>query len=460
MKFLILVVPLFVAPLSVNAEDISFDDFVPPTKAGNPDPQKLPVEKSVTEKGGVVEAQNAQDGLNYALKQLLKEDGDGVKEITVPSGFAVLAISTQDYNTYKNRNATLLSKRSAYAKALAVAKKNMVGSFDGVMNACERSFSDSLATIDTGSDEGQANIAQNSQESCKETVSGVLAGYVLYYVKDNAPDNKTVTVALASSTKTRTAIKKVGGAVISTQDMRKAWEDLMTEITSGLVPPMGARLLSNPKTGEKTVVGFGSSIVRLNRNNTVARKLRQSAKRMAQIRANNSLVSFLNGDKVYWEGGFDEAQVEKSNQFEVPAPAQPGEEAATPEMKLANIKVFDQTQSQFLNTMKESNDYKVITAGHLPPGIKQKSFVDQSGDWAIAISVYSAGMTARAEKYGSENRAATGMLDKYQQNKNKAGGKTPATDITQRKLKTQGGLQENGDNPRGPSGSVTRDSDL
>jgi len=67
-------------------------------------------------------------------------------------------------------------------------------------------------------------------------------------------------------------------------------------------------------------------------------------------------------------------------------------------------------------------------------------------------------MTARAEKDGAENRAASGKLNAYEkERKNK--NRSPLQS-SERHLKTDGGLSDQGDNPNGPSGQVTKDSDL
>ena len=105
------------------------------------------------------------------------------------------------------------------------------------------------------------------------------------------------------------------------------------------------------------------------------------------------------------------------------------------------------------------HDYKSVTAGKLPAGIKQKSFIDEDGDWAIAISVYSASMTARAENAGAENRAASGKLNQRKR-ASKQTGKSASSASSGRSLSTKGGLKENAENPKGPSGQVTKDSSL
>lgn len=408
------------------ASGLSYDDFAPPASGGS-----TKVEAAVEKKGDVYQAKTAQDGLNYVYKALI-DKGTGVEAIVVPSGMAVISVGSAGYKTYDNRNATLLSKRAAYTRAIAEAKKELVGWFEGLSTKCRTAISSNLVSLDSGSDQNQTNTSSSTAEDCKNVVQGMLRGYVTYAINDQ-PEKKKVVVAIASSTKTRTAVMHVEGAVLTTTDVRRMWDSTMAEIASGAVPPAGARMITNPVNGETIIVGFGSAIVRQNRDASIARTLKEAALKQAQMRADSSLVGFLKGDKVIWEGRLNEDTTEKEHQFEY--------------NPTGDVKVFDQTKNTFLNNLQSSDDYKVTTAGRLPPGVKKKAFIDQSGDWSIAISVYSRSMTARAEQAGSENRYGVPS-------------QPPPPQDTGRMMRMDGGLNEGADNPKGPSGSVSKEPEL
>jgi hypothetical protein len=435
-----------------GAPDLSLDDFVPPV-AGGP----TEVQAEVSEDDGVVVAETAQDGLNHAYQSLVESGDDGIEEVVVPSGYATISVASADYRTYDNRNATLLSKRAAYTVAMARAQKQLVENVEGLTSACERSLSTTLESRDAGTGENRTNVSTNVTEQCREDVKGVLNGYVVYAVKDNAPEEKTVTVALASSTKTQQAAQRVGGALVLARDKNRAWDTLMAEITSPFAPPVGAVMMTDPDTGENIIVGYGSAIIRSNADPSTARKLQQSAERQAQMRANNALVSFLVGDEVYWTGGFEESQVEGAEQFEyLPAP-QPADSADTPEkllgafMKKAleavedkggeekpeavlSVRLFETTRDVFLNTLKQTEEFNVITKGQLPPGVRKKAFVQENGDWATAIAVFSNSMSPLPAS-AVEGAQAPGQG-------------------------TTGGVNENAENPAGPTGQPTTKQDL
>ena len=204
--------------------------------------------------------------------------------------------------------------------------------------------------------------------------------------------------------------------------------------------------ITNPKNGENIIIGYGSAIVRKNRSSRISRKLQKMSKQQALMRAKNSLVSFLQGDKIIWDSGFDENQIEKSEQYE---------DIKTPEGK-EETRVFENTKDTFLNTFKMSEDFNSITKGKLPPGVKNKSFIDESGDWAFAIAVFSNSMTTRSAKAGRENKAAANQLDKSANYEKVIDPEYMKT----RKMQLHGGVNEKAANPKGPSGIVTEDSNL
>lgn len=412
--------------LAGSVHAMSLDDFIPPSEGGAIEPQN-----AVVQQNDVIRAESMQDGLGYAYQQLMNEDGEGIRTVQTKTGMGVIAVSTAGYQQYENLNATLLSKRAAYVRAFTDAQAQLVKNFEGFQNNCRSAVSSQTLALDSGLD-SVANSATTQEEACSEVTRGTLAAFVTYMIQDDV-DSSEITVALASSTKTRSAVSRVGGAVVVSSDPKKAFGHIAREISQGVVPPLGAKLIHNPETGESIVIGFGSAIVRQNADSAMARNMRKMATRQAQMRANNALVAFLKGSEVYWEGGFDERQLEASEQFDIPTDR---------EGRPQNPVAYDQTRHTFLNTVSQSDDYRVVTAGQLPPGIKTKTFPSEDGYWMNTIAIYMPSAVAEATQAGRENRAAaTGQ---------------PAG----RTFRTEGGLAPGSVNPQGPSGKVIHGNDF
>ena len=420
-----------------SAQNLDLDSFLAPVQGGSET-----VEGDV-EVGETVHAETMQDGLN-AANGLLSEDGDGVLLVSTKTGLGTIARASATYNTYENLNATLLSKRAAYFRAYQEAKKQLLVNFDGVQNSCEGAVNDELVDLQTGV-ESAANTFTETSEMCMETISGLLAAFVVYDVDDDV-DNTEVSISVASSTKTRSAFSRLGEAVIRTGDPSAAFQNLMVEIARFATPPMGARLITAPDTGEQVVVGFGSSIIRTNKNKNVANRLAKAAKSNAETRARNALVQFLQGDRLYWEGGFDESQIEGSQQFEIPVDEQGN---------VGDPQVLENERNMFLNVLTDSQAYSTVSSGKLPPGVRTRSFTSQDGNWQFSVAVFSQSATAQARQAGAENQAAAGTLDKMQSQGSQTSGGSAS-----RPLQTEGGLSADAANPQGPSGQVSDKNDF
>ena len=423
---------------NVVAQNLDLDSFLAPVQGGSETVQ------GDVEVGETVHAETMQDGLN-AANGLLAEDGDGVLLVSTKTGLGTIARASASYNTYQNINATMLSKRGAYFRAYQEAKRQLLVNFDGVQNSCEGAVNDDLVVIDTGV-ESTANTLTETSEVCKETISGLLAAFIVFDVDDNINEQE-VSISVASSTKTRSAFSRLGEAVIQSGDPNAAFQNLMVEIARFATPPMGARMITTPNTGEQVVVGFGSSIIRTNKNKSVAKRLAKAAKSNADTRARNALVQFLQGDKLYWEGGFDESQIEGSEQFKIPVDE---------EGNVGDPQVLDNERNVFMNVLTDSQAYATVSSGKVPPGVRTRSFKSEDGYWQFSVAVFQQSATAQARQASRENKAASGKLDQMEAQQGSGGSAGRAS----RALKLEGGLTSGGLNPQGPSGQGSDKEDF
>ncbi|WP_025820340.1 hypothetical protein [Shewanella marina] len=416
--------------LSTAYANVDFDlnDLVPAT---NVDQAQSINTDNVKEVDDLIISADPKAAVLVAHQSLIEDDGDGVKMIAVSSGVGILSSGSASYETYENRNATLLSKRGAYLKAFQIAKKQLVENMEGMSNMCGTAINETMDIIDTGTD-SVANTVSLTSDNCAESVKGALVGYVTFDVFDD-PSENLVRVTLISTPKTREQTKRSVGALTQTTEPNVIFKQIVSDLQAGVLPPVGAKVITNAETGESYVLGFGSSIIRDNKNKSVARKLLSTAKSQAQAKARNSLISVMQGEQVYWEGGFTENQLEKNEQFEYEP------ESINP----AETKALGEDKHTFLNNMKTADSYKSFAAGKVPPGVSVKTFTSTDGAWSLAVAVYAPSLEAAAQKASSENkqRIKEGQADRN------------------RKLNSTGGLTET-DSSQGPSGKVSNINEL
>lgn len=411
--------------------DFDLNDLVPATV---PSAEVQAIDTSdVKEVDDVVIADDPKTAVLVAHQSLIEDDEDGVKMIAVSSGVGILSSGSASYETYENKNATLLSKRAAYMKAFQVAKKQLVENLEGMNNMCATAINETTDSIETGT-EGLANTNMLTSDNCGESVKGALAGYVTFDVYDNA-EEKLVRVSLISTPKTREQTKRQVGALTQTTEPNVIFKQIITDLQAGLLPPVGAKVITNAQTGESFVLGFGSAILRENRNKSVQRKLASMAKSQAQAKARNSLISVMQGEEIYWEGGFSENQLEKNEQFEYP------KDSIDP----ADATALAEDKHTFMNNVKFAESYKSFAAGKVPAGVSTKTFKSSDGNWQLAVAVYAPSLEAAAKKASAENQ------QRVREGKNQGSA---------HKINTTSGLTEGSNNTQGPSGQVSNVNDL
>lgn len=410
----------------VNAQDFDLTDLTPAR------PGESVAAGDTVSAGNVVVGNDEATAVKVAHQQLVNNDEDGIRLIQVGSGTGILSIGSAFYETYDNLNATLLSKRAAYNQAALIAKKQLAENFEGVELQCENVAKLSIDYIDTGSD-SVGNEAASMQESCMNSVAGSVSGYVTYDVFDDVDANQ-VRISFISTPKTRAQIRDKHGAVEVTTNPNEIFRQVVNDINNGVLPPMGAKVLTNADTGEVTVLGYGSAIVRHNDDSRMAKRLKQMAKNQSQTRARAALLGTLEGDEVYWQGGFDESQMESTQQFEY----------TDPERDPSKVKKLDDSRSQFLNQVRQSDAYSAVTQGKLPQGIGMRSFLSEDGHWQYTVAVYSPSLEATAKEAKREM--------------NSGGKATPGN--SGEAINAYGGRNSEATNPQGASGAVSDDDNL
>lgn len=427
MKGITLKVSLLTAALGFSAfaqaQDFDLSDMLP-ARPGESVPAGAVIE------GDIVVATDDTTAVQAAHQSLLETNEDGIRLIQVASGIGILSTGGAHYQTYDNMNATLLSKRGAYNQAYLVAKKQLVENMNGIEVQCGNMARVTMDVIDTGT-ESVANTQNAMIENCLESVEGSLAGYVTFDVYDNV-DSKHVRVSLISTPKTRAQISLNRGAVTQTTDPNDIFRQVVTDINRGVLPPMGAKVLTNETTGEVILLGYGSAIIRENSNARVASRLKDTANRQSQTRARAALLGTLQGEEVYWQGGFDERQIESAQQFEYEDPY-----LADPE----TVNLLSQDKEMFLNHLTTADDYGTIARGELPAGVSMRSFTSEDGHWQYSVAVYSPTLEA----------VATQAAEQTQQGIEGRGN---------RRISVFGGVNDNAANPQGASGRVSDEHNL
>ena len=374
------------------------DDFLPVVQGG-PSDVKQPQQVAIKDK--VVSAATAQDAINAAVGENVKnlKNSDtpevGAKMVTYPSGLGFVASGVATYRTVENPTLTRIAKRKAYVIAFIKAKKSLAEILGGLANEGKETVRESLVNINLPKEE-MTNISTKSNESLKQTVDMMLRGFVIYEVKDDTSQNM-VYVSIVTTPKTRGKLARPAPNVVEANSLRDGLNQVITEVRSGLVPPVGGRIIMMRATGETVFVGFGSAVVRTSANNAVQAKHNLDAQKIAGMRSKDALCGLIIGDKATWEGSVKESLKDVVQEFESANQNDPLAKKSP-----ADAKKLAEARQTLVSRLESTDIYKSVRKGILPPGVNTKTWFDDDHAWAYAMSVYAPSLTNAASQAAKE----------------------------------------------------------
>lgn len=432
---------------SSSVYSLTADDFLPPAQAQNDAEKAAALEikepNSIKEETGLdgvkaVSAANIQDAVNSASQKIQLNGGIGAQQIKFPSGFGWVASGVSTYNVMPNSSATLTQQRLAYQKAFLSAKKNLAEALYGLSTEAKETLLSELDLVENET-ETLSNSKESHSEHISEAVNGMLRGYVVYNLEDKQDEkNKigTVTVTIVTTPKTMGMTTQVNTDSLTADNINDGLNHVLSEISTGLVAPVGGKTISIPSTGEMAFVGFGSAIIPDNPNAATKAKLSLNAQKMSVMRARSALCGIILGDSVSAKSQLDSSTLELSNQFEQLSKEDP---FLSLDKQNQMVQKFEEQKNLFVSRTFSSEEISSTRKGVLPPGVMVKTFVDESNTVAQSVAIYIPSMSDSAAKAGKTMKENEIVKDQKSQSKNTDNLALPKA---------------------GPTGQVTKDEDL
>lgn len=445
-----------IVPTARSAQ-LGADDFLPLAQTQSAqqkqdasqiqDPAGVKLQEGMDGKPAVVAA-SAQDAINAASKRV--PEGGGCEQIIFPSGFGWVASGVSVYTLMDNPTATLHAQRLAYQNAYLQAKKNLAQALTGLTTTGMNQLENEMRQTTTGTD-NLANTSSTSTESIKELVDGMLRGYVVYSVDDTPKDKHgQVTVVIVTTPKTMGKYGRPDPTSLTAGSVRSGLEYVLSELSTGLLPPVGGKTISVPQTGELAFVGFGTAVVSPNENPAVQAKLALDAQKIAAMRARSALCGIIIGDKLMATSSLDTATQELSRQFD----EMEKEDPVTKEKSKKYNKLNEQKQN-FLQTQLSSEQVTSIRAGVLPPGVTTRTYFNESKTVVEAVAVFLPSITAKAGQAANAMRESQIIQPEVSTSTTQSFSNSQNTT-----LDTSKGIGGGTVPAKGPSGQVSKDGDL
>lgn len=333
-----------------------------------------------------VVADDMESGIAFAASEHLP----GVQVIKTGSGVGFIATGAGVYDRYSNINSTRLSQRQAYVVAFMNAKKELSVALKGLSVEGRETLASSVFQQDD-SDVSSSSSKSRYTERAEEAVQAVLSGYTTYEVFDD--EKNTVYVSLVTTPKTRSACLSVSGALVDAVSLSAGLKRVFREITAGVVPPVGGRVVNVPETGEVAVVSFGSAIIKETGDSAQNAQERLISQRRARARADSSMVAILRGDDYMWRYGFNSSLDKDSSRYK---------DYVEDDSTMASSTALKNQKKLFLSAFEASEESSSVVRGKLPEGTSSRSWYSKNGAWCYVADVYLTSSNVHAKKAASE----------------------------------------------------------
>ena len=368
----------------------------PESHRGVSDPSSVKVSENDALDVDVVSGATEQDAINHA-QNLLEEDG-GVKAIATGSGLGFVSTYKVSYSHAKNNvNLSRLQQRLAAVQADLLAKAQLVKFLEGCSIEGQEKIAESIQALDSETQQDM-NRTMTAEEQRKSTVAGLIRGTVTYDFRDE-PEGEyggTCTVSVVTTPRTRGQVAAgTRPNLVHASDIQMLQTLLLAELKSGLMPPNGGRTILLPGGGVAWV-GFGSALVRENRDPRLRNAAIEMAKGEADLRAESALHAVIKGEDIEYSKEMQSNFDSSLKQYEVSIDLLSGEEEA---------RTLEETEEASMASSFYKDTVSSKVKGTLPPGCMKKEFRTDDGHWQYCVYIYEPAMTAAARKAAAEMAA-------------------------------------------------------
>ncbi|MDR1509762.1 MAG: hypothetical protein LBS53_08990 [Synergistaceae bacterium] len=339
-----------------------------------------------------VEAASANDALNTVLDSFVKTRTEGYRDVEFPGGFGVAATGIALYDVIPNNAvASRISKRQAYAIAYLSAKNLMTAWAEGQILKL-RQLSGNRQTSVSDNNDNLNNILEKWHVFMEIGVEGVIRRHTVYDVYDD-PLSPRVYVTIMSCPVLWGVNERPAAETVAASSIISGLDTVFTEINNKITTPIGGKAVFIPETGELAYVGYGSEVVRTNENPAALARLELNAERIARMRAQVSLLNMiLPNERLKGDMSLDDLTLRSIQDIEEAAS---GDVTATTDA--TSFQRIQQQKDLFHNSQEFKMCVDAANSGKLPPGVQQKSWLDDGREFAYAVAIYIPSHTYKIE---------------------------------------------------------------
>ena len=216
------------------------------------------------------------------------------------------------------------------------------------------------------------NLATNDRERYEQALGILARGFVAYAVEDDAA-SQAIRVHLVATPNTATRLTRPTASAMEATSLREGLKQTQAEVESGLIPPVGNRLIVVNATGELALLGYAVTVISVHPEPVAQDQLRATAGKIAVTRATEALVGLAAGDDAGWQSGLNE-----TSQDEIRA-ATSGYQDTEP-----SASRFGQIRDLIMTAIKDDPGLQALREGQLPSAATVKRFGNEE---TVAVMV-------------------------------------------------------------------------
>ncbi|MDS4027998.1 MAG: hypothetical protein RKO25_13565 [Candidatus Contendobacter sp.] len=214
------------------------------------------------------------------------------------------------------------------------------------------------------------NLATNDQERHEQALDILARGFVAYAVEDDVAV-QALRVHLVATPKTATRLTRPTASAMEATSLREGLRQTQIEVESGLIPPVGNRLIVVNATGELALVGYAVDVISVPPESVARDQSRTAVEKTAVARATAALMGLAAGNNADWQDGLSEA-----NRGEIRAAAS-GYQDAEP-----SASRFGQIRDLIMVAVKDDPGLQALRENRLPLAVAIKRF---GGEDTVAV---------------------------------------------------------------------------
>lgn len=365
---------LGLAPMPAPAAKLDAEEFAVPLQVTaapslpRRNPGRVRVARDAMTGETALHAKTAQDAIAAAVGQraagcwLIRFGG---------AGFGWVATGTAEHATATPSSAAQRTSFETRFKAFVDARTRLTGCLRALSPEARRRVTGNLEQNDALR-LALINLAANDQERHEQALGILARGFVAYAVEDD-PAGHAIRVHLVTTPKTATRLTRPTASTMEATSLREGLRQTQAEVESGLIPPVGNRIIVVNATGELALVGYAVTVISVHPEPVAQDQLRAAAGKTAATRATEAILGLAAGDDAGWQGGLSETSREEIRT------AASGYQDAEP-----SANRFGQIRDLIMTTVKDDPGLQALREGRLPLAATVKRFFSEE---TVAVMV-------------------------------------------------------------------------